>query len=218
MRTISLLVLGLTVGAGVVSAQEHASVAGLSHGLAVVAPGGELILAGPVLAGEPAVDGLAASTRCAQQWHWVAGSWAGIYTADGFQGYATVGDCVAFTDHGVTRLGYRLDGSQIQLNAGAVGYAMASTAPAQSVELLQDCTLSIPDGTASGTCSGNGGSALRWTTAEGQSSTLADVFLGSVFSVGMLDQRTALIVPGVGGSWSLWAIDHEGAELVSAIR
>lgn len=218
MRTVSLLVLGLSFGATVVSAQDPASVAGLSHGLAVVLPGGELVLAGPASGGERGATGIAASNRCAQEWHWVEGSWAGIYTAEGFQGYATIGDCVTFSENGVSRLGYRLQGDNIQMTTGAVGYAMASTAPAQSVELLQDCGFSIPDGTASGTCSASGGSGLQWTTAEGQTALIADSFALGVFSVGMLDQRTALIVPDASGSWSLWALDHEGAELVSSVR
>ena len=95
---------------------------------------------------------------------------------------------------------------------------MASTAPASAVEGLDDCALALPDGTAEGVCSANGGTQLRWTTAEGQTADLAESFAPGVFAVGMLDQRTALIVPGPSGSWSLWAVDHTGAQLLSSIR
>ena len=218
MRIVCLSALCLCFGATLVSAQDAPSVSGLSHGLAVTLPGGELVLAGPPTGGDSPAGGVAASGRCAQEWSWVTGSWAGIYTANGFQGYATVADCVTFTDGGETRLGYRLQAPDVQLAEGEVGYAMASTAPAFAVESLDNCALALPDGTAAGVCSANGGTQLRWTTAEGQTANLAESFAPGVFAVGMLDQRTALIVPGTSGSWTLWAVDHSGAELVSSIR
>lgn len=218
MRIVCLSALCLCFVTTLASAQEAPPVSSLSHGLAMTLPGGELVLAGPSIGDASSAAGVTASNRCAQEWPWTIGSWAGIYTGSGFQGYATLSECVTFTDGGETRLGYRLQAPDVQLAPGEAGYAMASTAPASAVEGLDDCALALPDGTAAGVCSANGGTQLRWTTAEGQTADLAESFAPGVFAVGMLDQRTALIVPGPSGSWSLWAVDHTGAQLLSSIR
>lgn len=141
------------------------------------------------------------------------GTWFGLYAADGLVTYARTEGCVVSGTPGDARALVILtdaDGGLVQVDAGFVGVAVASTAPESPVTTLSACTWDVADGTLTGGCA-----SPTWTPVDGQSVSLGQTGANAAWVVSLMDGSLGLVLEG--DDAALWRLDGQGATAISTL-